>query len=108
MDEPAGDLVVARDRPRTLEHRRLGDGGRRQQRHAEVDREGGAEPLAEGPLDKGDLRPAAGAEHMGLPRRAATADAGRGVDDAQRRPSGARAGADQGEPPSGARSGPGV
>jgi hypothetical protein len=58
VHEAAGSVVVARHRTGALEYRRVGDGGRREQRHAEVNLERRPEPLAERALDKAHLAPA--------------------------------------------------
>ena len=91
VDELAGDVVIARRGAGPLEHRRIGDRGRRQQGHAEIDRERRAEALAIGPLDELDVRPAAGAERVRLAGCPAAADAGRRIDDAEHRAGGAAA-----------------
>ena len=54
-------------------------------RLAEIDGKGRSEPLAEGPLDEADLRPALGAQGMGLAGRGLAGDAGRGIEQAERR-----------------------
>ena len=84
VHEGLGRLVVAGDGPRPVEDGRVGDGGGREERHAEIDREGRAEPLAEGALDQGEPAPAAGAKPVRLGRRAAAGDAGRRVEEVQR------------------------
>jgi len=85
MDQQARGAVIFRHGPSALEHRRIGNGGRREQRLPEIDREGCSKPLAEGPLDKANLRPALGAQGMGLAGRGLAGDAGRGIEQAERR-----------------------
>jgi hypothetical protein len=71
----AGNTIVAGDRAGAAEDRRVGHGGRRQKRRAQIDRKRRAEPLAERPLDEADAAPTLGAQAMRIGHRAPARDA---------------------------------